>query len=232
MLRRVPLITLAVASLTAALAAQQATPLTTEQQREFLQSSKIIQSRPIGRGVTESTRLTLSDGTTSHDAAFQTIDTRPSDEDRRLMRRRAGELNFVDSYKYNVAAYELARVLGVDDMMPVTVERRLQGKIGSLTWWVDDMLMDAKERNKTNTQPPAVMEFQRQRMRMMVFAELVGDVDRNQGNILYTKDWHVVMIDFTRAFRLHHSVRDPKTLTSIQRALWERIQALTRDDVK
>jgi hypothetical protein len=29
------------------------------------------------------------------------------------------ELNFVDSYKYNIAAYALAEMLGVEDMLPV-----------------------------------------------------------------------------------------------------------------
>jgi hypothetical protein len=203
--RKALLLAVVVAWLVVPASAQQAERLTVDQQRAFLQNAKIVSSRPIGRGVTNSMRLTLSDGETTHDAAFQAIDTRPSDEDRRLGRRRAGELNFVDSYKYNVAAYELARVLGLDDMMPVTVERRWQGQLGSLTWWVDDVLMDETERVKTNTQPPGAIDFQRRRMRMMVFAELVGDVDRNQGNVLYSKNWDVVMIDFTRAFRLHRN---------------------------
>jgi hypothetical protein len=230
-IRQAALVCIAAACLTAPAATWQAARLTAEQQREFLLTAKIVQSRPVGRGVTGSLRFTLSDGVTTHDGGFQSIDTRPSAEDRRLGRRRAGELNFVDSYKYNLAAYDIARLLALDDMMPVTVERRWQGKDGSLTWWVDDVLMDETERYKTNTQPPVAMEFQRQRMRMMVFAELVGDVDRNQGNVLYTKDWRVVMIDFTRAFRLHRSPREPKILTTIQRSLWERIQALTRDEL-
>jgi hypothetical protein len=148
------------------------------------------------------------------------------------MRKRAGELNFVDSYKYNIAAYEIARLLGVDDMMPVTVARRYQGRIGSLTWWVDDVLMDETERETSPQQPPSALAFQRQRMRMVVFAELVGDVDRNKGNVLYTTDWRVIMIDFSRAFRLHRTLRHPATLLSIERQLWQRLQALTRDDVR
>ena len=47
-------------------------------------------------------------------------------------------------------------------------------------------------------QPASPLDFQRQRMRMVVFAELIGDVDRNKGNVLYTSDWRVIMIDFTR----------------------------------
>ena len=78
------------ACLAVSASAQQAARLTAEQQRAFLLEAKVVESRLIGRGVTGSSRLTLTDGTTTHDAAFQTIDTRPSDEDRRRMRRRAG----------------------------------------------------------------------------------------------------------------------------------------------
>ena len=43
------------------------------------------------------------------------------------------EMNFVDSYLYNVAAWELAELLGLADMMPVTVKREWKGKRGSPT---------------------------------------------------------------------------------------------------
>lgn len=219
------------AMLTVAAAARQAA-LTPEQQREFLRTARVVEAQPIGRGVTGSLRLTLSDGITTHDAAFQSIDDRASMEDRRQGRRRAGEVNFTDSYKYNVAAYEIARLLGLDDMMPVTVERSWQGRRGSLTWWVDDVLMDEAGRAASNARPPSPLDFQRQRMRMAVFAELVGDVDRNQGNVLYTRDWRVIMIDFTRAFRLHHALREPRVLLSIERNLWQRLQQVSRADLE
>ena len=206
--------------------------LTPEQQRNFLLTAKVVNSRPIGLGITGSLRLTLTNGTLTHDASFQTIDDRTSEAARRRRERRAGELNFVDSYKYNIAAYEISRLLGLDDMMPVTVERRWQGRVGSLTWWVDDVLMDEAGREKSPSQPSRPLEFHQQRMKMMVFAELVGDVDRNKGNILYTSGWRVVMIDFTRAFRLHRELREPGTLTSIERALWQRLQGLTRDTLR
>jgi hypothetical protein len=225
-------VALAIAAGGLLVAAAQNAELTPEQQREFLREAEIVNSRPIGKGITGSLRLTLSDGKVTHDAAFQSIDDRASDEDRRQMRRRAGELNFVDSYKYNIAAYEIARLLDLDSMMPTTVARRHRGRNGSLTWWVDNVLMDEAEREKTAAQPPSPLNFQRQRMRMVVFAELVGDVDRNKGNVLYTKDWRVVMIDFTRAFRLHRDLRQPATLMTIERGLWERLQKLTRADVR
>ena len=163
---------------------------------------------------------------------FQSIDDRTRSTDRVRGRKRAGELNFVDSYKYNIAAYEIARLLGLDDMMPVTVERRIDGKVGSLTWWVDDVMMDEAEREKSNAQPPSALAFARQRQRMTTFAELVRDVDRNKGNILYTKDWRVIMIDFTRAFRLDRELRYPETLQNCDRTLYDTLRAVADADVR
>ena len=213
-------------------AAQSAPSLTPEQQREFLLNAKVVGSRPIGKGVTGSLRLTLSDGTTTHDAGFQTIEMRASAEDIRQNRKRAGEVQFADSYMYNIAAYELAKLLALDHMMPVTVERRHRGQLGSLTWWIDDVLMDEHERESKKVQPPNAVAFVRERQNMFVFAELVRDVDRNKGNVIYTKDWRVIMLDFTRGFRLQPEIRNPEFLQQCDRKLYERLQSLTRADIE
>jgi hypothetical protein len=213
-------------------AAQSAPPLTTEQQREFLLNAKITDARPIGKGVTGALRLTLSDGTLTHDAAFQSIEMRATAEDIRLGRKRAGEVQFADSYMYNIAAYELAKLLALDHMMPVTVERRHRGQIGSLTWWIDNVLMDEFERETKKIQPPNALAFVRERQNMLVFAELVRDVDRNKGNVVYTKDWRVIMIDFSRGFRLQPEIRNPEFLQQCDRKLYERLQTLTREEIE
>jgi hypothetical protein len=210
----------------------QSASLTPEQQREFLLNAKIVSSRPIGKGITNSLRLTLSDGTITHDAGFQSVEMRATAEDIRQGRKRAGELQFADSYMYNLAAYEIARLLSLDHMMPVTVERRYRGQDGSLTWWVDNVLMDETEREAKNLQPPNAIAFVRERQNMWVFAELLRDVDRNKGNIVYTRDWRVIMIDFTRAFRLQPELRNPSLLGLCSRALYQRLQTLTREEVQ
>lgn len=217
----------------AQLAVAQSTPrLTPEQQRDFLLNAKITNSRPIGKGVTGSLRLTLSDGTTTHDAGFQSVEMRATAEDIRQGRKRAGEVQFADSYMYNLAAYELARLLALDHMMPVTVERRHRGQLGSLTWWVDDVLMDEHERETKKVQPTNAVAFVRERQNMFVFAELVRDVDRNKGNVIYTKDWRVIMLDFTRGFRLQPEIRNPDFLQQCSRTLYERLQTLTREEIQ
>ena len=99
------------------------TPLTSKQIEEFLLTAKIVGAKPAHKGSTNSFRLTLSDGKLTHDAHFQAID------EHKAMTQMAGgrtEMNFVDSYKYNIAAYRLAEMLGLD-VVPVYVERKYRG---------------------------------------------------------------------------------------------------------
>ncbi|MFA5910269.1 MAG: hypothetical protein WC815_15925 [Vicinamibacterales bacterium] len=209
-----------------------AAALTREQMRDFLLTAKITRSRDIGKGVTSPKRLTLTDGTLTHDAAFQAVDLRQTVANLTGGGRNAAvEMNFVDAYRYNLGAYAIAEMLGLDHMMPVHVERRWAGKSGSLSWWVDT-LMDEGERLKKKIPPPNATDWNQQMYRMRVFAALTRDTDRNLGNVLITPEWKVMMIDFTRAFRLQTELLYAKDLAKIDRALLPRIEALSRDGIK
>lgn len=84
----------------------------------------------MGKGVTETWRLTLTDGESTHDASFQSVEERaPAKE----LGGGRTEVHFVDSYRYNIAAYRLARLLGLDDMVPVSVARKWRMKTGAFT---------------------------------------------------------------------------------------------------
>jgi hypothetical protein len=197
--------------------------LTKEQMRTFLQTAKVTKSRSTGKGVTRPFRLTLTDGTTTHDALFQAV------EERKQMKqfdRGKREFNFVDSYHYNIAAYELAELLGLDVMMPMSVERRWNGRTGSITWWIDDVMMDEGERLKQGVRPPDTDGWNKQFYKMRIFSQLVYDTDRNLTNVLITKDWRVWMIDFTRAFRLWPDLPSPGDLNRIERVLLDRLRQL------
>jgi hypothetical protein len=57
-----------------------AVALTREQMSVFLTNAKILKGKPTPRGVTRPMRVTLSDGTLTHDAAFSSVDERKSIE--------------------------------------------------------------------------------------------------------------------------------------------------------
>ncbi len=215
-----------------AAAAAPAPELSAEQIKTFLKHAKVTRTRGTDKGVTAPKRLTLSDGTITHDAVFQAID------ERRTIATLGGgaraqtiELNFVDSYKYNIAAYELARLLDLDQMMPVYVERRWNGQLGSISWFMPT-LMDESDRLKKKIQPPKPTDWNHQMYRMRVFSSLVRDTDRNLTNVLISPEWKVVMIDFSRAFRLQPELQHLQDLGKIDRRLLARLESLTRDSVQ
>ena len=197
---------------------------TNQQRWTFLKKAKIVDSKPIGKGVTHPWRLTLSDGTVRHDAAFQSVEMKKTHAN--LGDRT--EINFQDSYRFNVAAYELAVLLGFPDMIPVTVERRWRGKPGALTWWVNAR-GDENERVEKKENPPDVSAWSDEMHRVRVFTALVEDTDRHGGNLLIMPDWKIVMIDFTRAFRRNEKLIREESLRRCDRNFLDALQSLDHD---
>jgi hypothetical protein len=62
---------------------------------------------------------------------------------------------------------------------------------------------------------------------MQVFDELIQNRDRNLGNVIWTKDWTLWMIDHTRAFRTGKELIKPDQLVRCERSLLEGMRALT-----
>lgn len=203
------------------------TPLTKEQIKVFLQTAKVIKDQPSSKGITHPSRLTLSDGTITHDASFQAIDEHKPEK---KFENGKVEFGFVDSYKYNIAAYELSELLGVDDIVPVYVERKWQGKTGSLSWWLP-VKMDEADRLEKKILAPDTDKWNKQMYRVRVFDELVYDTDANLTNVLIGEDWRLWRVDFSRAFRTNKDLHDPKNLVKCDRQFLEKLKNLNASDV-
>jgi hypothetical protein len=200
--------------------------LTPSEMEAFLLEAKIIDVRGAGGGVTGSQLATLTNGTLTHDAHVQTVDiAKPVFE-----AGRNTEFNFKDTYRFNIAGYRLARLLGINTI-PMSVERSVNGRRASVTWWVDDVLMDERERIKRKTVGPNPARTSNQMQRMHVWDELIQNRDRNAGNILWTRDWTLWLIDHTRAFRLDTGLMRPEELRRIDRGLMARLKDLTDESV-
>ena len=198
--------------------------LTKEQIKTFLLKAKVVGSKQSGKGITSPWKLTLSDGTITHDASFQAVD-----EHKAMATLASGrtEMNFVDSYKYNIAAYEVAELVGFDDMMPVYVERSWQGNPGSLSWWLP-VKMDEEERRKQKLEPPDPEAWNSQMYKVRVFDQLVYDADPNLTNVLVGQDFKLWRVDFSRGFRLYKELQNPDDLSHCDRQLFEKRKHWTR----
>jgi len=198
--------------------------LSKEQIKQFLLTAKVIKSAPAHKGITDTLRLTLTDGTLTHDAHFQSIDEHESMKE---MASGRVEMNFVDSYKYNIAAYQLAEMLGLDDMVPVYVERKWEGKKGSFGWWLP-VKMDEADRVRQKIPVPAADadSWNKQMYKIRVLDQLVYDTDANLTNVLIGEDWKIYRIDFSRAFRDFKTLKSEKDLVQCERQLFTKLTAL------
>src|SRR5262245_61724858 len=229
--RRLPILGLIVLACHVVVAAQEAaTPappqLSKEEMEAFLLKGKLTRTRDAGGGVTASARGTMSDGRTTHDVHIQNVDISQSV----FQAGKATELNFRDSYRYNIAGYRVAQLIGLMTV-PMSVERSINGKESAVTWWVDDVKMDEKERMKRKTFGPDPVRTTKQIQIMRVFDELIQNRDRNQGNILWTSDFTMWLIDHTRAFRLGKELLKPEQLQRCERGLLERLRAMTAESL-
>lgn len=201
--------------------------LTKDQMRDFLLKAKVVQSKHTKKGITDPWRLTLNDGAVTHEAIFQAID-----EHKPTMQFADGtsEINFVDSYKYNVAAYLIAEMLGMDDMIPMYVERKWNGNLGSMSWVVP-VKMDEQERLKNKIPAPDTDNWNKQMYKIRVMDQLVYDNDPNLTNVLISPDWKIYRVDFSRAFRLSKDLRNVKDLVRCDRQLFDKLKALNENEL-
>ena len=132
-----------------------------------------------------------------------------------------------ESYRSEIAAYELDKLLKLD-MVPPTVERVYKGVHGAAVMWASN----TKNFKDLGGAPTPPLEFQgmwaRQIVKAKMFQNLVADIDPNLGNWLVDPGWNLVLIDFSRAFTTDPTLKyTNKDFTRVDADLWKRMQDLT-----
>ena len=209
-----------------AAAAATPAPVSDAEIEQFLLKGRVSKTRGAGKGITGSIRGTLTNGTLTHDAHIQTID-----ESKREFRSAQGtEFNFRDYWGYNVAGYKIDRLLGLG-LVPVSVERRHRTALAAYTWWLDDVMMDESERLKKKISPPNLEKWNQQMEMVRLFDQLIGNVDRNLGNLMITNDWNMWAIDHTRAFRTNVQLKTPGNIARCDRQVFARLKQLDKPTI-
>ena len=200
---------------------------TTDAEREqFLLQAQVVKMKGAPGGITGSYRARLRLGDFEHEAHIQPIDEFKS----QMPLGATVELDFRDTWRNNVAAYRIDRMLGLG-MIPVTVMRRDERsrKMASFTWWVDDVLMVERERYEKKVRSPDPEAWNRQIYIVRVFDQLIYNFDRNLGNLVIDKSWRIWMIDHTRAFKIFGELRNEKNLSDTCEAdLLARLRSLEK----
>ncbi len=113
-------------------------------------------------------------------------------------------------------------------MVPPVVERTVEGKIGAAVLWIENTKGWDMKKPVQGPEP----RWSKQISRMKLFDQLIGNIDRNQGNLIYDADWHLFLIDHSRAFTSRKSLDGIAVPGVIDAAYWKQIQALTPEAVE
>jgi hypothetical protein len=196
----------------------------------ILLEGEIVEMTPIGSGSSRPMKLELELDGATRTAAFKTIDVFKPGVTR--FERAGTEFNFRDSYRFERAAYLVDRMLGLH-MVPVAVLRAIRSERGAVVDWVADAIGEG-ERVERGLMPPDRMRLVLQRARMDLFDALIGNVDRNVGNQLWTiADWELHLIDHSRSFRTSKKLTEAFTRSRarLSRELFGALRALDRESL-
>lgn len=194
---------------------------------EILKNGRVAKTKDLPEGVTLPKKATLEFNGEQHFGVWKNIDEGPVPK----KQLDSGiELQFQDSWRTEVAAYELDKLIGLG-MVPATVPRLYDGKQGSMQFFVDSV-MDEEQRLKKKIAPPNQVLWNQQVAKIRLWDNLIYNTDRNLGNLLITSDWQIRLIDHSRTFRPFDQLKDPKQLTIFSRTLLASIKQLNEPMLK
>ncbi|TXS89752.1 HipA family kinase [Parahaliea aestuarii] len=167
----------------------------------FMQSAPVVAVEDIGTGITKPKRVTQERDGKRNDAVFKYEDTDPGLQNKTHYSIRTADDS--DRYVYDVAAYKLDRLLGLQ-MVPTAVIGEVEGTEGALSDWVDNTINE-RDRLEQNLPFKSYCPQTEQYRLRFVFDILIHNDDRNLTNILWTRDDYMLrFIDHSLAFRSAH----------------------------
>jgi hypothetical protein len=178
---------------------------------EYLRTGEIVDADAIPVGVTRPLRCTFAPGGPVSHMTWKHVP--PG--------RRGG---FWESYRNELAAYALDKLLALD-MVPPTVEKRYRGDLGAAVMWASPTKTLKQLGGSPKPPTSEIPRWSRQVSRAKLFDNLIANIDSNQGNWLVDPAWNVILIDHTRCF-----TTTKKIIHKVQRVdadLWERMLQLT-----
>jgi hypothetical protein len=150
---------------------------------------------------------------------------------------------FVESWRWEIAAYRLDKHLGLN-MVPPVVEVKFQGSKGSCSLWIDSMMsLRTKYQDKIKTPSHKIFPWNRALYLQRAFDNLIANEDRHQNQYLIMEDWRMILIDHSRSFRTDKKFtkkliydekykEGPRLMKELPRAFVEKLKALNADVIR
>ena len=201
-----------------------------EKLEHFLRKAKITEREKIGKGITNPEKVTLEMDGIVMNAIYKKVDKKH------------------DSWRNEVAAYELDKLLGLG-MVPPTVKRSTRGRKGCLQLWVTGTVMNEYEETF-----PDMDAWHQQVSVMWLFDDLIANIDRHLNNAMISPDHRLMLIDNSKTFRVQKTLLNDlngagtgtharfwgeeydaarqRWDTHYPRELIERLRTISKDDLK
>ena len=193
-------------------------PGRTAELEEYLRTAEVVKMEAVSVGVTKPRRAYLRPGGPIESMVWKPI--------------RPGRYHgYFESYRSEIAAYEIDKMLGLE-MVPPTVERRVEGELGAAIMWASPT-QSFKEMGGTGapTPPPSFsVKFNRALVRAKMFDNLIGNSDPNLGNWLVDPSWNLILVDHSRS--LTSNTKLVHQMAYIDQELWTRFQGLSEERLK
>lgn len=126
------------------------------------------------------------------------------------------------SYKYEIAAFELSKIVGLEIVPPV-VEREIEDRPGSLQIFIDGCLTETERRRK-ELEPPDPEAFAKALEDINIFENLTFAARSDPKDILIHKDdWTVCRVDFAEAFEPSPELIPGQDVRRCSRELYENL---------
>ena len=184
---------------------------------DFLNTAEILEQTRIKEGINRTWQLIMEkDGVRAH-AIFREVDVLERNQ-------RVGPIFFLvfrDSYMFDCAAYQMAVLLGMDNVPPAVL-RTVNRTPGSVQLWIEG----ARKTDTTDFHPPNAMAWVQQLWTMYFFDALIYNVDRHPGNLMVDDDYTLWLIDHGRAFQRKPVPLNVDQVIRVDRRIWERLLAL------
>lgn len=142
-----------------------------------------------------------------------------------------------DSYKYVLASYELDKMLDLN-LVPPTVERKIERRKGSLMLFLEPPVISERNRLQKNLFPPDPVSFNKTMADLVIFEHLLFFPSlcsqRDLENILIQteKNWKVWMVDLSEAFAPAMRLITGCEITDCSDNLFHKMENLSRDEIR